>query len=66
MDDAPRYLRSSFCAGGSCVEVAILPEGRGVMVRDSKSPNIPARFFTPSEWKTFLIGVKAGEFDTLS
>nr|WP_285775285.1 DUF397 domain-containing protein [Microtetraspora sp. NBRC 13810] len=35
---------------------------RRVGVRDSKDPSGPALIFTPGEWRTFVSGVKAGEF----
>ncbi|MFI7603245.1 DUF397 domain-containing protein [Actinoplanes sp. NPDC049681] len=48
--------------GGDCVEVAHnLPNL--VAVRDSKAPDDPALLFTPNEWRAFVAGVKAGEFD---
>lgn len=49
--------------GGSCVEVADLPDG-GRMIRDSKDQGAgPVLRFTPSEWQAFMEGVKLGEFD---
>ncbi|WP_219414987.1 DUF397 domain-containing protein [Pseudonocardia nigra] len=54
---------SSFCTGGSCVEVGLLPGG-SVAVRDSKDPErSTALEFTPEEWAAFVSGVKSGEFD---
>ncbi|GGL07346.1 DUF397 domain-containing protein [Planomonospora parontospora] len=48
--------------GGQCVEVADnLPSV--VAVRDSKDPDGPKLLFTPAEWRTFVVGVRAGEFD---
>ena len=46
---------------GGCVEVATIDDM--VAVRDSKSPDGPALFFTRREIRYFLEGVKAGEFD---
>jgi uncharacterized protein DUF397 len=47
--------------GGDCVEVAVnLP--RVVAVRDSKNRTGSALVFTRSQWRSFLEGVKAGEF----
>ncbi|UQU61456.1 DUF397 domain-containing protein [Couchioplanes caeruleus] len=54
--------RSSGNAGGDCVEVADNLPGV-VAVRDSKAPGGPALIFAPGEWRSFLAGVKAGEFD---
>lgn len=48
--------------GGNCVEVAKLSGGRRG-VRDSKNPTGPALVFTPTQWNTFLGGIKSGEFD---
>lgn len=51
--------------GGQCVEVAInLPDV--VAVRDSKNPQGPKLLFAPAEWRTFVDGVKIGEFDRLA
>jgi Domain of unknown function (DUF397) len=60
--DRPHYQRSSFCAGGSCVEVAALDSGH-IAVRDGKAPDRPPHIFTPIEWDAFVAGVVAGEFD---
>ncbi|GAA3417866.1 DUF397 domain-containing protein [Streptosporangium vulgare] len=51
--------------GGQCVEVAANLPGV-VAVRDSKNPNGPKLLFAPAEWKSFIGGVKTGEFDTLT
>ncbi|MBG0813090.1 DUF397 domain-containing protein [Planomonospora sp. ID82291] len=48
--------------GGQCVEVADNLSGV-VAVRDSKDPDGPKLLFTPAEWRAFVGGVKAGEFD---
>lgn len=42
--------------GGSCVEVAFLPD-RTVAVRDSKDPNGPALIFTANEWVALYLGM---------
>lgn len=34
-----------------------------VAVRDSKDPDGPKLLFTRDEWKAFVGGVRAGEFD---
>lgn len=48
---------------GACVEVA---SSRGVVaVRDSKNPDGPVLRYTRAEWRAFLHGAKAGEFDDL-
>jgi hypothetical protein len=56
------FRKSSFSGGGGCVEVGFLPDG-DVVVRDSKAPAVTALVFGPTEWKAFLSGVKAGEFE---
>jgi hypothetical protein len=59
--DGVRYVTSSFCGGGSCVEVALLADG--VALRDTKDRGKPAHVFTATEWRDFVAGVKNGEFD---
>lgn len=59
------WHKSSFSngTGGSCVEVADLPDG-GRAVRDTKDHGRgPVLLFTASEWVAFTKGVKDGEFD---
>ncbi|QFR03072.1 DUF397 domain-containing protein [Streptomyces phaeolivaceus] len=51
-------------AGGACVEVKKLADGR-VAVRQSTDPDGPALLFTPREMTSFLTGVKAGDADFL-
>jgi len=46
---------------GSCVEAAVCK--CGVRVRDSKDPSGPVLSFTWDEWRAWLAGCKAGEFD---
>jgi hypothetical protein len=48
--------------GGQCVEVAPLVNG-GVAIRDSKDPHSGVLTFTAAEWRAFVNGTKAGEFD---
>ncbi len=50
---------------GNCVEVALLPAGTGVAVRNSRDPNGPALVYTRAEIAAFLGGVLDGEFDDL-
>jgi hypothetical protein len=57
------WQRSSYSNNGTCVEVAELADG-GRLVRDSKDPAGPVLAFTPQEWTAFVLGVKAGEFDS--
>ncbi|GAB2631466.1 DUF397 domain-containing protein [Nocardia goodfellowii] len=61
-DRKPKFAKSSFSDGaGDCVEVAVFDGW--VAVRDSKDLFSPVLWFTPSEWKAFIAGVRAGEFD---
>ena len=62
-EDAPRYVRSTFCGGGSCVEVARVDGSGDIALRDSKNPDLAPHTFTSEEWDAFVLGVKAGEFD---
>lgn len=49
-------------SNGQCVEVAdnLL---NTVGLRDSKNPSGPVLALTAGQWRAFLTGVKAGEFD---
>ncbi|MBP2050011.1 hypothetical protein J2Z21_002947 [Streptomyces griseochromogenes] len=51
-------------AGGACVEVKKLADGR-VAVRQSTDPDGPALVFTSGEMSSFLSGVKEGDADFL-
>lgn len=60
---AIRWRVSSLCSGnGECVAVARLPSGH-VLVKDTKEPAGPQLRFDASEWRAFVAGVRAGEFD---
>ena len=50
---------------GNCVEVALLPAGTGVALRNSRDPDGPALVYTRDEIAAFLGGVLDGEFDDL-
>jgi hypothetical protein len=65
MGDLPEaaWHRSSFCSGGSCVEVALLDDR--VAVRDSKDSG-RILVFRQAEWVAFLEGARNGEFDLVS
>jgi Domain of unknown function (DUF397) len=57
------WQRASFCQNGECVEVA---EQNGMIIlRDSKRPNGGVLRYTIDEWRSFVGGIKAGEFDDL-
>ena len=55
------WRKSSASGTGDCVEVALSNEL--VLVRDSKQPLPNILKFTFSEWRAFLTGAHAGEFD---
>ena len=73
-----KFKKSSTCVFGLCVEVNLDAQRpamgvggfasdtdvgkEGVLVRKSDNPEVVV-FFTNSEWKTFVMGVKLGEFD---
>lgn len=57
-----RKASQSSAQGSDCVEVAELGDG-GRAVRQSKDPDWPQLRFTASEWKAFIAGVQAHEFD---
>jgi hypothetical protein len=48
-------------SGDNCVEVAFAADA--VAVRDTKDRQAAMLLFTGDEWKAFIEGVKAGEFD---
>jgi hypothetical protein len=48
---------------GNCVELAELPDGGGVAVRNSRDPYGPALIYTPEEIKAFILGARDGDFD---
>jgi len=54
------WRRSTFCANGTCVEVAF--DGDEVAVRDGKHPMQDALRLTRTQWDDFVRGVKADEF----
>ena len=61
-DHSPfEWKKSSYCGSGSCVEVAKGTET--ILLRDAKDSDSPVLAFTPSEWASFVAGVRAGEFD---
>ena len=51
-------------AQGNCIETARLP-GHAVAMRNSRYPQGPALIFSQAEVRTFLEGVKDGDFDDL-
>ena len=50
---------------GNCVEVAELPGGAGIAIRNSRDPEGPALIYTPEEIAAFILGARDGDFDHL-
>ncbi len=65
-DPVVTWRKASFSnAGGNCVEVAALADGR-VAVRNSKAPAAGVVWVSRAEMRAWLAGIKAGEFDDLA
>lgn len=57
-----QWSKSSYSsANGACVEVAKNLPGL-VAVRDSKDPEGPKLLISSADWRTFVHGVKDGQF----
>jgi Domain of unknown function (DUF397) len=54
------WRKSSRCDTAQCVEVAVGIERVGM--RDGKSSDGPALWFSVEQWTAFLEGVKGGDF----
>lgn len=50
---------------GNCVEVARLPGGQGIAVRNSRYPDGPVLIYTLDEIAAFILGARDGDFDDL-
>lgn len=50
---------------GNCVELAELPGGAGIAVRNSRNPDGPALIYTLDEIAAFIAGARDGDFDNL-
>ncbi|MFG2058183.1 DUF397 domain-containing protein [Micromonospora sp. NPDC048930] len=50
---------------GNCVELAELPGGAGIAVRNSRYPEGPALIYTVDEIAAFVLGARDGDFDHL-
>ncbi|MGW2250177.1 DUF397 domain-containing protein [Kitasatospora sp. NPDC001660] len=59
--DAAWFKSSYSNNGGTCVEVTADFPGLAP-VRDSKDPQGPALVFPVEAWRSFVAGVRAGEF----
>ena len=51
------------CNSGDCVRIA--SRGGMVVIGDSKDPDGPILSYSRTEWRTFVEGVKQGDFDDL-
>ena len=58
--DPPKWLKSSYCSGGQCVEVTKIADQ--FLIRDSKRPDMAPLSFNVEEWAAFVRGVAEGEF----
>ncbi|MCX4390313.1 DUF397 domain-containing protein [Micromonospora peucetia] len=50
---------------GNCVELAELPGGAGIALRNSRHPEGPALIYTADEITAFVLGARDGDFDNL-
>ncbi|MFV2087750.1 DUF397 domain-containing protein [Micromonospora sp. LOL_021] len=50
---------------GNCVELARLPGGSGIALRNSRYPDGPALIYTRAEIEAFILGARDGDFDDL-
>ncbi|WBB69491.1 DUF397 domain-containing protein [Micromonospora sp. WMMD812] len=50
---------------GNCVELAELPGGAGIALRNSRHPDGPALIYTVDEIAAFVLGARDGDFDHL-
>lgn len=50
---------------GNCVEMAALPGGAGIAMRNSRDPEGPALIYTLAEITAFIAGARDGDFDHL-
>jgi hypothetical protein len=57
------WRRASFCASNECIEVA--PHNNMIVMRNSREPRGQVLRYTAEEWRSFVRGIKAGEFDDL-
>ncbi|THV33951.1 DUF397 domain-containing protein [Glycomyces buryatensis] len=50
---------------GACVEMAALPGGEEIAVRNSRDPEGPALIYTVDEIRALVAGAQDGDFDNL-
>ena len=58
------WRKSSYCQSGECLEVSAL-DGM-ILVRDSKAPQAGPLSYTADEFRAFIRGALAGEFNDLA
>ena len=56
-----QWVKSSYSAQGSCVELTALPDGT-IAMRNSRDPQGVALVFSRAEVEAFVQGAIAGEF----
>ena len=56
------WRKSSYSDSATCVEVAY-PTLDAILVRDSKAGNAGHLTFMRTDWRSFIVRVRAGEFD---
>jgi hypothetical protein len=56
----PVWRKANCCASGECVEVTWWDDT--TFLRDSKLANSSTLRCTTLEWRSFILGIKAGEF----
>jgi hypothetical protein len=60
----PQWRKSTFSAESNCVEVAAL-SGSDVAIRNSEAGDVVVSV-SREDFRAFVLGVKAGEFDDLT
>ena len=60
--ESGRWRKATFCAAGECVEIS--RQDDRIVLRNSALPRAVVRY-TPEEWRAFVAGLRAGEFDDL-
>jgi hypothetical protein len=60
MSTGVKWIKSTYCADGACVEVAAM--GEMIAVRDGKNVGIEPLKLSLREWRDFVDGINAGDF----
>lgn len=66
LDTWVKSSRSNGTGGSNCVEVRVASVTGDVFVRNSRNPAGSMLAFSPAEWRAFIDGAKAGEFEGLA